>query len=110
MISASHAALSHLARQAAMPNGAAIKVEAQQQIGPDDLPPEIASVLYRVAQEALGNAMRHSHALNVRLRVAIDDGHVELSVSMTVLASTSPTRCGAGRGWGCSRCASELRS
>ena len=74
-------ALAHLARQAALPNGAAIKLEAQQQLGPADLPPDVASVLYRVAQDALGNAMRHSHALNVRIRVAIDEGHVELSVS-----------------------------
>jgi two-component system, NarL family, sensor histidine kinase UhpB len=44
------------------------------------IPPDVQLVLYRVAQEALANAARHSGAENVRVRLMRDDGAVQLTV------------------------------
>jgi two-component system, NarL family, sensor histidine kinase UhpB len=46
-----------------------------------DLGPDVQLVLYRVAQEALSNAVRHSGADRVDVRVRRTDGRVELTVS-----------------------------
>jgi two-component system sensor histidine kinase UhpB len=46
-----------------------------------DLPDEVQLVLYRVAQEALANASRHAGAESVVVRLARQDGRVELTVS-----------------------------
>lgn len=45
------------------------------------LPPVVASVLYRVAQEAIGNALSHSGASEVMLRVEADAGVARMSVT-----------------------------
>lgn len=48
----------------------------------DGLDPACASALYRVAQEALGNAMRHAHATSVSVRLREVNGtNVELEIS-----------------------------
>ena len=44
------------------------------------IPSDVQLVLYRVAQEALSNAVRHSRAERVEVRLAREDGAVELSV------------------------------
>jgi signal transduction histidine kinase len=44
------------------------------------VPPELASVLYRVAQEALRNASRHADARNVQVRVTCTREHATLEV------------------------------
>jgi PAS domain S-box-containing protein len=41
---------------------------------------EVEIVLFRIAQEALGNAMRHGHASHVDLKVSGQDGQVILDV------------------------------
>ena len=41
---------------------------------------ETATHLYRIAQEAISNAVRHGHATSVLIRLAIDSGEVVLSV------------------------------
>ncbi len=46
-----------------------------------DLPDEVQLVLYRVAQEALANAARHANAGSVVVRLARQNGRVELTVS-----------------------------
>jgi two-component system, NarL family, sensor histidine kinase UhpB len=46
-----------------------------------DLPGDVQLVVYRVAQEALSNAARHSGAENVRVRLRRDGDAVELTVS-----------------------------
>jgi two-component system sensor histidine kinase UhpB len=46
-----------------------------------DLPEDIQLVVYRVAQEALSNAVRHSGATRVRVRLIRDPEGVELTVS-----------------------------
>ena len=45
-----------------------------------DLPEDAQLVVYRVAQEALSNAVRHSGAETVRVRLGREGGFVELSV------------------------------
>jgi signal transduction histidine kinase len=45
------------------------------------LPPDVQLVVYRVAQEALSNAVRHSGAETVTVRLARKGGGVELTVA-----------------------------
>ena len=45
-----------------------------------DLPQEVQLVVYRVAQEALSNALRHADARSVRVSLFREDGHVELRI------------------------------
>lgn len=46
----------------------------------DNLPDAIALGLYRAAQEALGNAVRHAHARTIEVSLAVVDDHAELRV------------------------------
>ena len=47
----------------------------------NDLPDDVQLVLYRVAQEALANAARHAGAESIVVRLARQNGRVELTVS-----------------------------
>jgi signal transduction histidine kinase len=44
------------------------------------LPPEVETALFRIAQEALTNAIRHAHASSVQLRLRRSQGRVTLDV------------------------------
>lgn len=46
-----------------------------------DLPPDTELVVYRIAQEALTNAIRHADANRATVDLRRDDGHVVLTVS-----------------------------
>jgi two-component system sensor histidine kinase UhpB len=59
--------------------GVATSFEAGGELGV--VPADVQLVVYRVAQEALANAFRHSGAENVQVRVRHDNGTIELSVS-----------------------------
>lgn len=63
-------ALEHLAREVGDRAGIAILVDVTAADGLDGLSTAGASVLYRVAQEAIGNAVRHAHPRTVRVRIA----------------------------------------
>ena len=77
------AALEWLARQASAQDRLDVRVEAEEQEPP--IPAPLASVLYRVAQEALRNAARHAEARHVLVTLhrapraatleVTDDGH-----------------------------------
>ena len=43
-------------------------------------PPEVEIALFRIAQEALQNAIRHSRAGHIALRLGYEDGSVTLSI------------------------------
>ncbi|HEX5408578.1 MAG TPA: sensor histidine kinase [Gemmatimonadaceae bacterium] len=67
------AALAHLARQAtgSVPGSPVVSVSAPAAFDAGVVPPAIASVLYRVAQEAVNNAVRHAHAAAITLTVTL---------------------------------------
>jgi signal transduction histidine kinase len=57
-------------------------VEARLEADPElELPAPVEEELYRVAQEALNNAIKHASATSVIVKVYVDKGHVELEVS-----------------------------
>ena len=58
-----------------------MKVRFSHRRIPRSIPTEIALCLYRVAQEALGNAAKHSGASQAKVRLVGSDGTVGLSVS-----------------------------
>ena len=63
--------------------GAQAGVECVRQIEPDlpPLTPEEELAIYRIAQEALTNAIRHAGASRIELRLGREDGGVALRVS-----------------------------
>lgn len=93
-------ALDKLAGEFSESTGIAVRLELDL---PRDvrLPPETALALYRTAQEGLTNVQRHARASSVRLVLARQNGHVELSVEddgvgPTPAASESPEDGGFG--------------
>ena len=48
---------------------------------PENIPPHVALCLYRVAQEALRNAVKHSGAPEVRVTLTGADGSLELYIA-----------------------------
>jgi signal transduction histidine kinase len=48
---------------------------------PSEVPPDVSVCLFRIAQEALRNAARHSHASRVSLAVTASNGSVRMTVS-----------------------------
>ena len=58
-----------------------IPVACEADPGIEELSPGAALALYRIAQEALGNAAKHSKAKEVRVRLVRADGVVRLTVS-----------------------------
>lgn len=49
--------------------------------GKIDLPPKVEEGLYRIAQEALNNALKHAAASAVEVRLQVQDGQVILEIS-----------------------------
>lgn len=79
------AALENLARQVGERANAVVTVEAEgkvegDSIGANDVPPAVASVLYRIAQEAVSNALRHGHAQAVNVSVRTDSHTATLEI------------------------------
>lgn len=72
------AALEHLARQAAERTDVPIEVESELPMM--EVPPTLAATLYRIAQEAIANAVRHSGARCVHVRLAGDRSRLLLEV------------------------------
>jgi signal transduction histidine kinase len=89
------AALGRLARAAAGDDG-------RRRVGvvvtgvPAQLPPAVAATLYRVAEEALGNVLRHAGATRVRVGLAVEPALARLEVSDDGRGFTTPPADAAG--------------
>ncbi|MEX1364621.1 MAG: ATP-binding protein [Nannocystaceae bacterium] len=76
-------ALEALARQASSsssPSALDVRLEPPAGPEPSSLPAELSLSLYRVAQEALANAARHSRATTVKVVLRVESSRVILSV------------------------------
>ncbi|MFI2104315.1 sensor histidine kinase [Isoptericola sp. NPDC019693] len=60
---------------------AGVEVEVVDTVAPGVLSDAIDAAAYRIAQEALTNVLRHADARHVRVRAAVDDGRLRLSVT-----------------------------
>jgi signal transduction histidine kinase len=58
----------------------AIKVEREIKIDENDVPESLKIIIFRVLQEALNNAAKHSEANLVHLRLGKTEGSIELAV------------------------------
>lgn len=72
-------ALRFLAQDMERRSGLAISLETDDV--PEPLPPSVSVTLYRIAQEALTNVVRHARASTVRVRLAGTGQAVELEVA-----------------------------
>ncbi len=72
------AAIDHLIHETEVPEG--IEVEFVQESHFDRLAPPLETALFRVAQEALNNALRHSQSSEVHVELGTRDGHVGVAV------------------------------
>jgi signal transduction histidine kinase len=70
--------LRHLADSAAARSDIAVTCSISE---PEDMPPDVTVALYRIAQEAMNNVARHSHAESARVTLERRDGVVTLAVS-----------------------------
>ena len=59
----------------------AVEIELRQERLTDPLPSDVASCLYRVAQEALRNVARHAGARHVRVSLEQSDGGIRMTVA-----------------------------
>jgi len=71
-------ALQKLARDST--NGTGIDIDVDARAGAGVLPPSVATVLYRVAQEAVRNAVRHASARRIRIVLQMDATAARLEV------------------------------
>jgi signal transduction histidine kinase len=71
-------ALSNLCEEYTRQSGMTIELASANV--PDTLPPDVVICLYRVAQEAIRNAVKHSGAARVQLDLSMSGDHIRLSV------------------------------
>ena len=67
----------HFARLSAQTG---IEIDFRCSLGRRRLPNETATVLFRIVQEALTNAIRHGHARRAQIKLSVSRGQVRLSV------------------------------
>jgi signal transduction histidine kinase len=72
------AALRKLARDAS--NRSGVVVDAQLPSSTRDVPPQIASALYRVAEESVRNALRHGDPRSIHLSLELEGSQIRLEV------------------------------
>ena len=88
------AALSSYCEEFGKVRGLSVTCETDPSVG--ELSPGAALCLYRIAQEALGNAAKYSEAKKVEVRLTRSNGTVCLSVSDDGLGCTSEELRGSG--------------
>ena len=71
-------ALRRLGQSVRETSGVDVQVEAR--IGPDRLPAEIETAVYRIVQEAIANALRHAAAERVSIVATRRDGRISLVI------------------------------
>ena len=91
------AALSSYCDEFSKVRGLPVSCETDESVS--ELSPGAALCIYRIAQEALGNAAKHSEAKKVEVRLTRSDGRVWLSVSDDGVGCT-PTQVGKSGGLG----------
>src|SRR5271166_3772167 len=91
------AALSSYCGEFSKVRGLAVSCETDESV--EQLSPGAALCLYRIAQEALGNAAKHSKAKNIEVRLTRSDSRVCLSVSDNGVGC-APDRIGKAGGLG----------
>ncbi|MGP3950538.1 sensor histidine kinase [Streptomyces sp. 7N604] len=64
--------------------GAAVEPTTLGELG--GLPDVVSREAYRIVQEGLGNALRHAGQVPVRLRIALDEGELEIRMENPVVA------------------------
>ena len=91
------AALSSYCEEFSKVRGLPVSCEADESV--EELSPGAALCLYRIAQEALGNAAKYAKAKKVEVRLRRSDGFVRLSVSDDGVGC-APNRAGKTGGLG----------
>lgn len=71
---------SELLKLRARAHGAGIDMDVDVDAGVDQMPAHVGTVIYRVAQEAITNVIRHSGARRAGLSVHLSDGGVRVDV------------------------------
>jgi signal transduction histidine kinase len=87
-------ALKWQAREVARRTGIKVKVEAEDVA--DHLPDEYRTCIYRVVQEALHNATRHSKATQVRVTVTTEESRVSVRIQDDGIGFHTPQEKGMG--------------
>ncbi|MFF4888716.1 sensor histidine kinase [Micromonospora chersina] len=75
-----------------------IEVTVDRDAGAEDLPGGVQLSAYRIVQESLTNALRHSRATRAEVSVRYDDGVLRLAVVDDGTAAPRRPGAGAGRG------------
>jgi two-component system sensor histidine kinase UhpB len=73
-----------------------VAYSASSDLGP--LRPDVALCLFRVAQEALSNAIRHARAHAIRVHLAASNGSIELGITDDGVGFIPETRTPSGLG------------
>lgn len=76
--------------------GAGAKVDATVSGPLEQVPGSVSREGYRILQESLTNALRHSGAVPVRVRITVADGRLELKVTNPLTGSTGTPGGGSG--------------
>lgn len=64
------------------------RIDAEVSGGLEHLPAAVSQEGYRILQEALTNALRHSGPVPVSVRIAVADGHLDIEVTNPLTART----------------------
>lgn len=100
--------LAHLGPLTERVRGAGAQVHVETAGDLTRIPAVVSREAYRIVQEGLTNAMRHSDMAGITLRVAVRDGWLEVEL-VNPLAATVPFRPGRERGHGLTGISERVR-